>query len=253
MPTDALTAPMIGRPYALDRGGSEVFLFFQFGLIFAAAFTLSAHAAGIHCQLGINLEVDGKTHRKCQIVGHSSSHSKGAKTFYASCEGQGDDGQIEYLEGSAVAKLVDATSRQEIAKCVVNKKQFSALIKEYQTHDLELENQKCYLTQWKGQMMFVANGVKGRCSFNISKNKLAEFKMKTGITPLYQCENDYFLSIGEKTAASIYRKSKDGWQLACKATMRTGEPVEPIDWKNPPKYYVPEASVLGLMTGSPQG
>ncbi|MGZ3721577.1 MAG: hypothetical protein ACXVA9_01520 [Bdellovibrionales bacterium] len=229
--------------------GSTLFHFLSHVFYLASA----AHGASMNCQLGTTLALGGKARHKCQIVGHSETGKQSPKTFYASCEGKSEDRQLEYLEGSGFAQLVDPASRQEVTKCKVNEKQFSVLIQDYEKHDLELENPKCYLTQWKGQMMYVAEGVKGRCSFNMSKNRSQEFKNKTGVTPLYQCENDYFLSIGEKTAASVYKKSKDGWQLACKATIRTGEPVEPIDWKNPPDYYVPEAAVLGPKPSIPAG
>lgn len=208
-------------------------------------FPLAAYAAANRCHLGNNLELEGKSPRKCVVVGHSTEGLKGSKTFYASCSGQSEDAQIEYLEGSKIARLVDVASRREMAICNVDQAKFSTLIRGYQHMGDELENPKCYLTQWKGQMMYVAAGVKGRCSFNMSRKKSEEFKNKTGVVPLYQCEHDYFLSIGERTAASIYKRSKDGWELDCKATIRVGEPVETIDWKNPPQYYVPEAGVSG--------
>jgi hypothetical protein len=228
--------------FLLDDKGEfhlRILLLAALNLIFITA----AYGAGAaHCQLGSNLDLGGNIHHKCIVVGHSAPSIKGRKTFYASCAGNTENDQVEYLEGSQVAQLVDPTSRREVAVCKVDQSQFSRLIKDYQSKGEELENPKCYLTQWKGQMMYVAEGVKGRCSFNMNKNKSEEFKAKTGVTPLYQCEHDYFLSIGEKTAASVYKKSKDGWQLACKAAIRVGEPVDPIDWKNPPSYYVPEAA-----------
>lgn len=179
--------------------------------------------------------------RKCRIVG--SSQGKAVKTYYASCSDAKE--QIEYIEGASLAALIDPTSRRELAKCEIDKNKFATLIKDYASQYQKLADPRCYLTQWKGQMMFVANGVKGRCSFNMNAGESQEFHAKTGVTALYQCENGYFLAMGEKTAASVYKKSKTGWELDCKAAIRIGDPVENIDWKNPPAYWSPEAGALG--------
>jgi hypothetical protein len=171
----------------------------------------------------------------CEIVGHVEGAT--GKRYSISCAGF--DVGFETGAGGGLVVVLDSISRQEIRKCKVSG-DWKAVVSRYETKTQEIQNPKCYLTQWKGQMMFVEGDERGRCSFSMNERKANEFRAATGVEPLYQCEHERFLFIKDKTAPKIYKKSRRGnWVVACQASIRVGESVDTIDWNNPPKYYSP--------------
>jgi hypothetical protein len=204
-------------------------------------FTCLAHAS---CELGNTLQHAKHSFKNCAVIGHQG---QAFKVYYVHCENLPKNQQIEYAGGASTARLLDSLSRETVATCKVKRTEVAALVDAYSAKSSEIENPKCYLTRWKGQMMFVANGVKGRCSFKMNPQKATEFKTKTGMAALYQCESDHYLVAGDNGATTIY----NGFSLECPAAIRVGESVDPIDWKNPPDYYEPEQEVPGPKSGSP--
>ena len=194
-----------------------------------------AHSADPFCALGA-----------CQVTGFSKSQN-GKRTFLANCAGiaKGGDRQIEFAEGNDSAQILDKITRAKVSECKIRRVELASMLKNYEDKLRQIESPPCYLTQWFGQMMFVANGVRGRCSFKMNKKKLEEFRLATGLQPTYQCENDYFLSIDTKSATAIYKKVSAGWAFVCTAPMRTGEAPSSIDWNNPPEFYEPEGPTEG--------
>src|SRR5207302_658703 len=102
------------------------------------------------------------------------------KTFLAICSGvaTGNTQQIEFLEGDDSAHILDVTTRREVARCRLKLTEVAQLIKGYEERSRAVEYPPCYLTQWHGQMMYVAKQIHGRCSFNMNKKKLDEFKLQ---------------------------------------------------------------------------
>jgi hypothetical protein len=172
---------------------------------------------------------------QCEVAGHSETPKK---VYYAICTKLPRDRQLEFSKDLDEVSIVDSISRQSLGTCEIEKAEANLLIRAYEKGRGAVENPPCYLSQWKGQMMFVAHGKRGRCTFEMKREQEGRFEAKTGKRPLYQCEGDYFLVESERKF-SIYKRSQDTWTSECIAPLRVGDPVEDIDWKNPPKYYHP--------------
>lgn len=203
--------------------------------ITSLALSFTAHA--LDCRLSKSFTYRSKTYGPCEITGDAGSGSK--KTFQLHCEGMSASEHLELEANSEHAKLLDSSTRYETAKCPTEKAALAEMIKAYQTRVKELENPPCYLTQWKGQMTFFAHGTKGRCTFDMNKEQADEFTKKMALSPFYQCEKGYFLVIPKSGAAEVFKPKGGKWESVCKAPTKVGEPVEAIDWKNPPNYYHP--------------
>jgi hypothetical protein len=190
-----------------------------------------AHA--VHCHFGTDLKIGAQVFSQCQVTGHSEG---AGKTYSALCAGR----QVEFQSLTDMAHVVDPITRKTTATCGIEKDQVAGMIRDYEKGMHDLESPKCYLSRWKGQMTFVTGIAHGRCSFKMNKLKSDEFKAKTGVAALYQCEGDYFLTPPDSSGTAIYRPLKGGWEMTCEASTRVGDPVEAIDWKNPPGYFEPE-------------
>jgi hypothetical protein len=195
-----------------------------------------AAAFAADCRFGKTLVYKNEKFANCSVTG-SSDGSRG-KTYVADCDGLAKRERQVEIAGDKVT-LLSATERKTLAVCGSEHAVLSALIADFEKHRERLENPKCYLTNWKGQMIFVANGVHGRCSFNMNRPLMERFKKSTGEKPMYQCEGDYFLGRAAREGTPVYRKVQDGWKLDCQAQIMS-EPVGEIDWKFPPSYYTPD-------------
>src|SRR6188508_2034561 len=105
---------------------------------------------------------------KCEIAGHSETVNK---TYYAICAKLPQEQQLEFSETLNGARFVNAVSRESLGVCVLEKSAAKALIKSYEASRQAVENPPCYLSQWKGQMMFIAHGNRGRCTFDMKREK----------------------------------------------------------------------------------
>jgi len=151
--------------------------------------------------------------------------------------------QLEYMEGSSSAEIIDMITLQPIEKCTVDVTKMAKLVKDFEAQKHDIENPKCFLAHWHGQVTFNSNGVTGKCSLRMNKDLSERFEKLTGVSPSYQCEKDYFLHGPESDGTAIYKKTKAGWELDCKAPMqRSGR--DDTDWKNPPDYYVPDGELV---------
>jgi hypothetical protein len=204
-------------------------------IFICACLPLLARASSLPCSFGSTLKFRGQSY-DCQITGSAMSRLRGTshKTYFANCS----DWHVEFLEGTTAAQIIDVVTRQRIGDCPVVATELATMIQAHESKKSDLENPKCVLSQWNGQMTYQANGISGRCSFNMNKVMAENFKKSTGAVPVYQCENDYFL-VGDQGGFSIYKKTATGWSLECKAVTKTDTPIAPIDWKNPPQYYQP--------------
>lgn len=161
---------------------------------------------------------------------------RASRTYSLTCGEGKSKKQIEYLEGSTSAEILDVVSRDVIEKCPVDGAKIGKLIKDFESQKNEREKPKCFLSRPQGQVTFNSNGVSGRCSFMMNRALSEKFERATKVAPQYQCEHDYFLSSTEKDGTSIYKKTKKGWELDCKAAMQISEPV----LVHPSDYYQPE-------------
>ena len=175
---------------------------------------------------------------RCEVSGYSQQpHEK--PVYVLSCADQPDT-SLEFKEGSTQITVRDLVSLSPLAQCSVAAEPLQASLQRFLASAHRLEAPLCFLTQWKGQMTYVLGKNRGRCSFQMNATKAAGFQSATGVSALYQCEGDYFLTAASQNSGSkIYRPTATGWEMACEAPLRVGDKVEDIDWQHPPDYYQP--------------
>jgi hypothetical protein len=195
-------------------------------------------ALAVSCHLGAALNYQNKTYSDCRVTG--STVGRAAHTYSIQCGDEKKKYQIEYVEGGSSAEVLDMITLKPTAKCNLEAAEVSKMIKTYEDHKHDIENPKCFLSHWKGQVMFHSGDVSGRCSFRMNKDLSDKFESSVKAPASYQCEHEYFLIGPKDDGTAIYKRTKFGWELDCKAPMERGEP-ENIDWKNnPPAYWEPE-------------
>jgi hypothetical protein len=202
-----------------------------------------AQAKPLACEFGRELNVGKFVYKNCEITGHSGV----TPTYYAHCDSQPEDRQLEFAKGESQAHWINPLTRKEFALCTLKTKDIEAMTGEYAARTAVIEKPPCYLTNWKGQLTLVAHGKPYRCSFKMLGAALAEFERETGKKGAFQCEGGHFLA----TVGSDTTYAYEGSKFLCQPSKRIGEPPEAIDWKNPPDFYDPELEILRPRSGSP--
>ena len=198
------------------------------------------------CEFGQELRVGKSVYKKCEITGHSGV----APTYYAHCELQPEDRQLEFAKGEAQAHWIDPASRKEISPCKLKMQDVETMVREYEARAEKIEKPQCYLTNWKGQLTLVTLAKRYRCAFKMNDKKVLEFSRDSGHKPAFQCEGGHFLVTVSADSTVAYEKSGAHWIKLCQPVKKLGEPEDPVDWKNPPAFYDPEQDSAGPKAGS---
>ena len=210
------------------------------------SFLISA-AHAVNCEFGRELTVGKAIYKKCEITGVSGL----APTYYAHCDAQPEDRQLEFAKGESQAHWIDPVTRREKALCKLKAPEVDAMRREYEERADKIEKPKCYLTNWKGQLTLITQGKPFRCSFKMRASALEDFETDSGKKGAFQCEDEHFLATVGSDTTYAYEKLGGRWKFLCQPSKRVGDPPEAIDWKNPPDYYDPELESSGPKSGSP--